>query len=203
MLLLLCMYVFFRVCLVLVAFLRNFLTLFASLFAIPAYIYYYVSYHFWICLLLSSFFLIIRTYWPISPSFSPHSLHYFHILSIQSTYVFMWMCIWYDAVYFFFNFFIRFRLLCVCVSALALDFPLPLYLFTKHTRLYSVCALLLLLSLFFSFILSSISPSLKSFAVRCRVALLWNEHTKMCAFVQWIAAGIDVCMWNEYSLPLD
>lgn len=30
------------------------------------------------------------------------TLHHFHIHSIQSTYVFMWMCIWYDAVYIFF-----------------------------------------------------------------------------------------------------
>lgn len=29
------------------------------------------------------------------------TLHHFHIHSIPSTYVFMWMCIWYDAVYFF------------------------------------------------------------------------------------------------------
>lgn len=146
---------------------------------------------------LFAFFDHPYTYWPISPSFSPHPLHYFHILSIQSTYVFMWMCIWYDAVYsslFLLNFFIRFRLLCVHAFMLWFWISLVLSLFDTYRTLYlvSVCSLPL-----------SLSNCLSCFSFTWFLAL-WNRSMYVCANwteMKWLLVSVVVSHYYETNIP--
>lgn len=201
-----CVCVFFDVCLVLVPLLINFSSaIHFTLFAISNGTFTTM------CLIIRNLFAsfsIIRTYWPISPSYSPShcTISTFPSNSVDvCVYVNVYLIWWrFFSLFFlflthfryfnrfrlsrsFFHFFIRFRLRCV-----------ESYACTILLRMFSLS-----LSLFLFITTLQIQKWNGWCPLSCRITMK-RTYQNVCTFVQWTAAE-STCVYvkTNIRLPLD